>query len=267
MTVIVGVDWETSEDRTVYACAPTCGFSCFDPQQMAEHIASHFEEGYMAGQSGNRIDVARRVFAAHPEIDRMDEEARGRAVDYLAIELNALEKERRTVGAATADPWGRKARQRRDSEDPASGFNKNTDGLTFLRADGRFEIIDCISGANGEATWDHAGIFSQGENGYWAPPDPVEPVEERPNPGPVPRPAPVPTPPARPEYALDYGETLALTKKIADTLGKKGSRYRDNYAAIGEVIGHLMIKVEREGYSVEAAIDNASRRARGEEAE
>jgi hypothetical protein len=47
------------------------------------------------------------------------------------------------------------------------GTDLNTDALTYLRSDGRFEIYDVINGGSGGAAWDVYGPFSQGENGYW----------------------------------------------------------------------------------------------------
>ena len=96
----------------------------------------------------------------HPEIDTMDEEARGEIIDITARRLNPGGGER---------PWGRKARH----NNPSSP-NLNTDAMTFLRPDGLFEIYDVISGIDGQATWDPYGPFSQGENGYWWPPNEVE---------------------------------------------------------------------------------------------
>ncbi len=101
----------------------------------------------------NRIDAVQRAMHEHPEIDPMDEDERGKIVDYACSYLGGK-------------PWGRKARNQ-------DGTNKNTDGMTYLRPDGKFEIIDVISGSDGSATWDHKGIFAQGENGWWAPHEPV----------------------------------------------------------------------------------------------
>lgn len=133
------------------------------------------EEPDMEIQAPNEIETVREVMEDHPEIDTMDEEERGKIIDYTCVELNPPNRNK---------PWGRKARQ-------SDGSDKNTDGLTYLRTDGKFEIIDIISGTDGSATWDHKGIFAQGENGYWAPHDPVdsEPVDpEEPEPEPEPKP-------------------------------------------------------------------------------
>src|SRR4030095_13200570 len=104
--------------------------------------------------------AGRRPTAEHPGIDTMDEEARGEIIDITARRLNPGGGEK---------PWGRKARNN-DPNNP----NLNTDGMTFLRPDGLFEIIDVISGVDGSATWDECGAFAPGENGYWWPPNPVE---------------------------------------------------------------------------------------------
>jgi hypothetical protein len=102
---------------------------------------------------------------AHPEIDTMDEEARGEIIDITDWRCNGGDDR----------PWGRKARTNNPS-DP----QLNSDGMTYLRPDGLFEIYDCISGTNGQATWDGYGPFMQGENGYWWPPQPVENQPEPP---------------------------------------------------------------------------------------
>jgi hypothetical protein len=95
----------------------------------------------------------------HPEIDTMDEAERGAIIDITDWRVNG----------GVDRPWGRKARTNNPT-DP----QLNTDGMTYLRPDGLFEIYDCISGTNGQATWDGYGPFAQGENGYWWPPQPVE---------------------------------------------------------------------------------------------
>jgi hypothetical protein len=94
----------------------------------------------------------------HPEIDTLNEDERGAIIDITALRLND--------GLYTG-PWGRKAR----SSDPAAP-NLNTDGLTYLRDDGLFEIYDVISGIDGSATWEGYGPFAPGENGFWWPPQP-----------------------------------------------------------------------------------------------
>ena|SRR5215510_3741390 len=102
----------------------------------------------------NEQDEIARTMAEHPEIDTMDEVARGEIISITAARLNGSRDK----------PWGRKAR----SNDPANP-NLNTDGMCYLRPDGLFEIIDVISGSNGSATWDECGAFAAGENGYFYP--------------------------------------------------------------------------------------------------
>lgn len=119
-------------------------------------------------QAPNQLAVVQRVFAAHPEIDRVNEETRGRAVDYV-------------IAALGGKPWGRKARNK-------DGTNLNTDGLTYLRSDGLYEIYDIIDGHTGEATWDGGEPVIQGQNGWWAP-GTWQPVDSGGSPAPVPAPA------------------------------------------------------------------------------
>jgi hypothetical protein len=120
-------------------------------------------------QAPNEIATVRRVMAEHPEINTLDESQRGRILDFCAMYLNA-----------GGTKWGRKSRNR-------EGTDLNTDALTYLRPDGLFEIYDVISGANGGATWDGYGPFSQGTNGYW-----VEAPPANGTPGGVPDPPPPP---------------------------------------------------------------------------
>jgi hypothetical protein len=107
--------------------------------------------------------VVAEVIDAHPEIDALDEDSldKGRAllVDWAAQRLNAMDGTVR---------WGRKSRGR--PSDDGRADRPNTDGLTFKRPDGKFEIYDVIVGATGKATWEGFGPFNPGENGYWAPP-------------------------------------------------------------------------------------------------
>lgn len=116
----------------------------------------------------NMMSQVQQTIDSHPEIDSMNEETRGEIIDITDWRVNG----------GVDRPWGRKARQNNPS-DP----QLNTDGMTYLRPDGLFEIYDCISGTNGQATWDGYGPFAQGENGYWWPPQPVE--ESIPVPPPV----------------------------------------------------------------------------------
>lgn len=93
----------------------------------------------------------------HPEVNRMGEDnERGKIIDYACLKANG--------GKAT--PWGRKSRQRPGAD--MMPVNPNGDGMCYLRPDGKFEIYDAISGIDGGATWDFAGVFDQGENGFWS---------------------------------------------------------------------------------------------------
>lgn len=132
----------------------------------------------------NERETVAAVMREHPEIDTRNEDTRGRILDHVAHRLNR--------GADR--PWGRKARM-------PNGGNKNTDGLTYLRPDGMFEIYDVISGVDGSATWDEFGPFNAGENGWWAP---AEPIGDAP-------PAPVPTPDDQlEELAGKVGELMVV---------------------------------------------------------
>jgi hypothetical protein len=99
------------------------------------------------------------VITDHREINTCDEVQRAFIVDWAAQRLNK---------AQATTVWGRKSRGKVEN---GKAINPNTDGLTFLRPDGKFEIYDSISGSGScGATWDGFGPFNQGENGYWAPP-------------------------------------------------------------------------------------------------
>lgn len=102
----------------------------------------------------NRIAVVAQVITDHPEINACDEVARGTIVDYAAQRLNAAE------GKVI---WGRKSRNK-------EGTDLNTDGLTFKRPDGKFEIYDSVGGGSCKATWDGFGPFAPGQNGFWVAP-------------------------------------------------------------------------------------------------
>jgi hypothetical protein len=133
-------------------------------------------------QAPNRKSVIVAVIAAHPEIDTRDENSldKGRAAitDWTAQRLN------RETGRRV---WGRKSRGKPTGD---VAVNPNTDGLTYLRSDGRFEIIDAINGGDGTAAWENNGAFAAGENGYWVPP------QLGPEPTSGGEPAPTPQPPS-----------------------------------------------------------------------
>lgn len=104
-------------------------------------------------EAPDKIGVIAQVMREHPEIDREDDEKRAEILELAIPILNH---------PGANKPWGRKARQK-------DGSNKNSDGLTFLRTDGKFEIIDVINGDPPYgASWQHKGVFYQGENGYWS---------------------------------------------------------------------------------------------------
>ena len=107
----------------------------------------------------NMQSQVQQTINEHPEIDTMDDEARGEIIDITDWRING----------GVDRPWGRKAR----NNDPGNP-NLNTDGMTYLRPDGLFEIYDCISGIDGQSSWEGYGPYYQGENGYWWPPQPVE---------------------------------------------------------------------------------------------
>ncbi len=111
-------------------------------------------------QAPNLIETVKRMMRIHTEINLLDDDERGILLDWV-------------IKAEGRSQLGRKAKNK-------DGSNKNTDALTWLRTDGKFEIYDVISGSDGSATWDlgtsptnSSGIWSPGENGYWTPGNPV----------------------------------------------------------------------------------------------
>lgn len=147
----------------------------------------------------NARATVQAVMAAHPEINTCDENQRGAIVDYAAQRLNK---------AAGAVVWGRKSRT-------AQPTDLNSDGLTFKRADGQFEIYDAISGVPPcGATWDGFGPFAQGGNGFWVPPQL----------GPEPGSGPPPPPPAGFVTKAEMDAALAemrasLWDQVVQTIG------------------------------------------------
>jgi hypothetical protein len=112
-------------------------------------------------QATMELAMLQLVREQHPHINPCEdsEQGRGTLVDWAAQRLNKRDGVVR---------WGRKSRG-----EPHDGVavNPNTDGLTYLRTDGRFEIIDAFNGSPPcEATWHNYGSFAPGENGWWAPP-------------------------------------------------------------------------------------------------
>lgn len=117
-------------------------------------------------EAPNSIETVKKALRAYTTVDPLDEEKRGVFVDIAAWNLN---------GGHNRGPWGRKSRGRPGSD--GMPVNPNTDGLTFLRSDGDFEIYDVIAGGDPDpsnpdrgkfATWGENGPFGQGENGFWA---------------------------------------------------------------------------------------------------
>lgn len=103
------------------------------------------------------------VKAAHPEVNTCDEVARGAIVDWTATRLNT--KAGRVL-------WGRKATRKPEASGAAP---VNTDALTYLRTDGKFEVYDVISGSKPAcgASWQvpTKALSNNGkENGWWARP-------------------------------------------------------------------------------------------------
>lgn len=155
----------------------------------------------------NKIDVVRAVMLQHPEIDR-------RAEGPFAPQRGGITQ--LVVQALGGYPWGRKSRDR-------SATNLSDDALCYRLPDGSFEIYDTISGADGSATWDYAGTFRDGENGYFS----TVPVAPQPTPQP-PAPTPQPQPQPAPAIECDCAEKLdaaleplenilqALTIAVAD---------------------------------------------------
>jgi hypothetical protein len=122
----------------------------------------------VAFESPNLQSLVEQQIALHPEINTRDEAQRGRILDYVCAEANAHH---------AREPFGRKGYD-------AAGKKKNTDGLTYMRRDGLFEIYDVIGGRSGKATWVGYGPFRQGENGYWVKADsvagPIQPPTDYP---------------------------------------------------------------------------------------
>jgi hypothetical protein len=106
-------------------------------------------------EAPNRQSEVQKTIDEHPEIDTMgSDDERGKIINITCKRLNG----------SSDKPWGRKARQ----NDPANP-NLNGDAICYMRSDGKFEIYDCISGGNGQSTWDAYGPFEMGQNGYWWP--------------------------------------------------------------------------------------------------
>jgi len=101
----------------------------------------------------NQIEAVRRVLYNYPNIDPLSDSDRGKIVDLVVFKLGGA-------------PWGRKSKNK-------EGTDLSSDTLTYRFDNGKFEIIDILSGSpqlNREdyATWQTDGKqWNQGENGYW----------------------------------------------------------------------------------------------------
>lgn len=85
-------------------------------------------------------------------------------------------------------------------------------------------------------------------------------------PEPEPGPTPGPTPPPAPQPPLvSHAEQLRAGREIAAILSDDDSVLHDNLIAMGEVIAHLCYKFRERPhtYTVQMALDNATRRAQG----
>src|SRR5262245_44199326 len=161
----------------------------------------------------NMQSEVQRTINEHPEIDTMNEEERGAIIDITDWRVNHnLEK-----------PWGRKARNN-DANNPAL----NTDGMTWLRLDGLFEIYDAISGVDGQSSWEGYGPYAPGENGYWWPPQPVDGT------------GPVPPTPGDLEERVEYLEsTVAAQQQAIVELQTQSGEYANAIADLTARVGAL----------------------------
>jgi hypothetical protein len=175
-------------------------------------------------QAPNQKATVARVMAAHPEIDLTNEATRGRILDFIAAELGGK-------------PWGRKARNK-------DGSNLNTDVLAFLRADGRFEMYDVISGGSGGATWigPKKGPTKQGDNGWWAPALPV-PADVEPDPDPIDPPPPPPPPPSSAATVDLQKQQLTLLFEIIAQLQNQSEQQEREAARLEAAIRDLKAEI------------------------
>lgn len=195
----------------------------------------------------NKIATIRRVMRAHPEINTRDEDARAEILDIAAAEDNAKDARR---------PWGRKSRN-------PQGTDLNTDGYTFYRPDGLFEIYDVISGVDGSATWEGYGPFRQGENGFWVP---ARPVAGTPAPQPAPPPVPAPAPDALAAILtrLDALESIIPTSR--DALQRIGQRLNElehdalRAASHGETLRQRIAALEQKPVPTYLVVGGTSRK-------
>ena len=201
-------------------------------------------------QAPNKLEVVKAVIRAHPEIDVTNEDKRAALLDYICDELNPL---------GSHKPWGRKSRNKQ-------GTDLNTDGLTYLRTDDKFEIYDVFAGSDPNednpdigkyGTWVAYGPFAQGENGYWWPANPIH--------NPFPKDPKVPDKPTEPKVALpkhNYGQMEVFADLVRDayrsgTLG----RTQDDVPLMTAL--HLFWRYQFENFTVEQLIQEATDRGNG----
>lgn len=152
----------------------------------------------------NQIETVRAELRAHPEINVLDDHARGQILDLACAALGG-------------EPWGRKSKN-------AAGTDLNTDTLTYRFPDGTFEIIDVIAGADPNpgnpdrgrfATWDTDGRrWAPGDNGYWVPALPVSSQPDDDD-GPIPAPSRTPGAAIDAEFAAQSALIADLLKRVA----------------------------------------------------
>lgn len=154
----------------------------------------------IAPEAPNVLNVIREV-AAVSTVDRTVDVVRGKFTDEVVERLGYF-------------PWGRKDRDRFPDNN-----NNNDDGLTYRRADGRFEIYDIIAGdATGTPTFAYAGAFLDGENGYF---------REVPRKGPsVPPGGPVGNPPA-PPIPPDYEALKSAVGALQAQMQQAGAFFQE----------------------------------------
>lgn len=199
----------------------------------------------------NVLAQIRAVFAAHPEINTREDGTRGRMTDYVVLALGGV-------------PWGRKDRDQNPSND-----NNSDDALCYRLADGRFEIYDIINGGDGSPTFDYAGAFRDGENGYFRE---VPGTQPPPKPAPVPTPAPAPSPAPAPPAPVpppkpagpSYDDTIALVLAMTSAYrGAQNRKERDKRDLDPGTLGHLVWRFLMEGYTAADLIEDARSRGKG----
>lgn len=107
----------------------------------------------------NEEATVKEQLRAHPEVDVLDDEERGKILDYVIEDLNH-------------GPWGRKSKN-------DEGTDLNTDVLGYKFSDGKIEWIDVLLGRDPNPSDPDRGKFSSwttdgkkwndGDNGFWVP--------------------------------------------------------------------------------------------------